>query len=138
MDGILGMDILETTNELVGEHQHCLERELATAKVEEVLQAWSKEIEHHDVEFAFRLICVDSGNTGIARERLIDLGFTFEDGEFNRHMFEFNGSFLAGVDVGSLGDQPESHSPIIPLTYVDSTEAATTNPPLQTIFTCHT
>jgi hypothetical protein len=40
MNDVLGMDILKTANELIGEHQHRFERELATAEIEEVFQAW--------------------------------------------------------------------------------------------------
>jgi len=102
VDSILRVYVFQTANELVGEHQHCFKREPATAEVEEVFQAWSKEIKYYDVEFAFRLIGVDSGNTCTARERFIDVGFTLEDGGVDRHMLEFDSNFFPGVDVGSL------------------------------------
>lgn len=41
MDDMLRVDILETSKELVGKHQHRLQGELTTAKIEQVLEAWS-------------------------------------------------------------------------------------------------
>ena len=77
MNDVLGMNILKTANELIGEHQHSFKRELATAEVEEVFQAWSQQIKHQGLEIALCLISVNSWNTGTARKRSIDVGFTF-------------------------------------------------------------
>ena len=45
----LGMDIFETAKELVDDDQHSLERELATAEVEEVFQTRAQKIKHHGI-----------------------------------------------------------------------------------------
>ena len=71
MDGIIGVDILKTTKELVGKHQHCFEKELATAKVEGVFQTWSEKIEHQGIVFAFAYIGVNSWNA-VPPQRGID------------------------------------------------------------------
>ena len=42
VDEGLGVDVLDTGNELIGQQQDCLQRELAVAEVEQVLQAGSK------------------------------------------------------------------------------------------------
>lgn len=63
----LRVDGLKTADELVGEHQHRLERELAAAEAEEVFQAWSEKVEHHGVVVALLTEPVDlryAGPTG--------------------------------------------------------------------------
>ena len=52
VDERLGVDVLDARDELVREEQHRLQRELAVAEVEEVLQARSQQIEHHGVVVA--------------------------------------------------------------------------------------
>lgn len=44
MDDALGMDVFETVKELIGEHQHGLEREFAAAVVEKIFQTRPQEI----------------------------------------------------------------------------------------------
>ena len=78
MDDALGMDIFETVKELVDEHQHSLERELATAEVEKVFQTRPQKIKHHRVIFAFRLISVDLWNTDATRKGSIGISFAFQ------------------------------------------------------------
>jgi len=56
MDDALGMDVFETVKELVDEHQHGLERELAAAEVEKVFQTRPQKIKHHHVILRFSLI----------------------------------------------------------------------------------
>lgn len=52
--------LLQTANELVSEHRHCFERELAITQIEQVFQTWAQEVKPHGVEFTFHLISVDS------------------------------------------------------------------------------
>jgi len=80
MDDILGVNILETMEKLVGKYQHRLEGELATTKIEKVLQTRSQKIEHHGLVFAFKQIIVNAWNTGTTRKRSVDIGFSFEEG----------------------------------------------------------
>ena len=45
---------------------------------------------------------MDSWDTGTTREGSVDIGFSFQEGGIDRHMLEFDGNFVASVDVGSL------------------------------------
>ena len=47
MNYMFRMDAVEAVNELVGNHQHCLERESAPAKAEEIFQTCAEEIKDH-------------------------------------------------------------------------------------------
>ena len=75
MDDVLGMDVFETTNELVGQHQNRLKGELAAAKVEKVLQTWPQEVKNHTIVFAFRIMKVYTWNSGAASKLTIALDF---------------------------------------------------------------
>lgn len=101
MDDDLEMDISETMNELVGEHQHGLERELATAEIEKVFQTRAQEIHHCGLVFAFEQIGVNAWNTDTARKRSVDIGFSFEEGGIDRDVFEFDGDLFTSIDAGS-------------------------------------
>lgn len=46
MNYLFRMDVPETVNELVGNHQYCLEREFAPAKVQGIFQTWAEEIKN--------------------------------------------------------------------------------------------
>lgn len=72
--------MLETVKKLVGKHQYGLEREPATAEIEEVLQAGSQEIKYHGIVFAFEQIGMNAWNTDTAGKRSVDIGFSFEEG----------------------------------------------------------
>lgn len=100
MDDITRMDILQTTKELVNQHQDCFEREFATAKIEKVFQTWTQEIKHHGVILALSRIGVHSWDTSATGKRLIDVGFTFEEGGIDRNVLQFDGHLVTGVDIG--------------------------------------
>lgn len=102
MDDALGMDVFETVKELIGEHQHGLEREFAAAVVEKIFQTRPQEIEHHRVVFTFGLIRVDSWNTGTTGKGSIDVDFAFEERGIDEYVFEFDGDFITSIDVDSL------------------------------------
>ena len=102
MNDTMGVDILQPTNELVGEHQDCFEGEFATTIVEKVFQTRAQQIEHHGVIFALGRIGVDSWNTSTTRKRSIDVGFAFEKGRINGCMFELDGNLVTRVNIGSL------------------------------------
>jgi len=138
MDDTLGMNVLKTANELIGKHQHRFERELATAEVEEVFQAWPQQIKHQGVKVALCLISVNSWNTGTTRKGSIDLGFKFEEGGIDRDVFEFDGDLFASINAGSwkvMSLMNPLQSLRMLITYVHSAEASPTDPPLKLIFT---
>lgn len=141
MDDIIGVDILQATNELVGKHQHRFEREFATAEIEKILQTRAQQIKHHGIVFALGHIGVNSRNTGTTRKRSIEFGLTFEEGRIDGDVFKFDSNLVTGVDVGSLCAVNESQEAIvtrcIAFTYINIPKAASTDPTLQTIFTGH-
>lgn len=49
MDKRLGVYVLNSGDELIGQKEHSLQGELSVAKVEQILQARPKEIEHHGI-----------------------------------------------------------------------------------------
>jgi hypothetical protein len=53
VDEGLGVDVLDPGDELIGQEQNGLQRELAVAKVEEVFQTGSEQIENHGIVVAF-------------------------------------------------------------------------------------
>ena len=44
------------THHLIRQHEHCLDRELAAAEIEEVLQAGTEQVDHHHVVLALDAI----------------------------------------------------------------------------------
>ena len=109
MDDIMSMDVLQTTKELVDEHQDCFERKLAAAEVEEVFQTWTQQVKNHRVILAFMRVGVDPGNTDATRKRSVDVSFTFEERGVDRNVFEFYGYLVTRVDIGCLYTVSESY-----------------------------
>ncbi len=109
----MGMDVLQTTDKLVGKHQDCFERELATTEVEEVFQARTEQIKHHSIILALSHIGVNSRNTSTTRKRSIDFSFTFEEGRIDGYMFKFDGNLVTRVHVGSLCAVSESQEVVL-------------------------
>ena len=54
VDEGLGVDVLDTRNQLVGQKQDSLEGELPVAEVEQVLQRGAEQVENHGVVVALR------------------------------------------------------------------------------------
>ena len=57
------MDKLYTLQHLNGQHQHRLQRELATAVLEEILQAGAKQVNCHDVVVTLLAKVMDLGKS---------------------------------------------------------------------------
>jgi len=60
--------------QLVSQQQDCLERELAVAKVEEVLERRTEKVDDHCVVVTFGAEPPDEGDTDATCKRLVDLG----------------------------------------------------------------
>ena len=56
MNYLFRMNEAEAVNELAGNHQYCLEREFAPAKVKEVFQTWAEEIKTHKIKVVFSAV----------------------------------------------------------------------------------
>jgi len=59
------------TYHLISQHDHGLDREFATAEVEQVLQARPQKINHHDIVFPLDAIPPQVGDTGCRRSKEI-------------------------------------------------------------------
>jgi hypothetical protein len=93
-----------TTHELVGEEQSRLERELAVAKVEQVLERRPEQVEDHGVVVAFDAEPAHERDADAAGEGLVDLGLVLELRVLGLDGFELDGDFLARDDVDAEVD----------------------------------
>jgi hypothetical protein len=119
VDEGLGVDVLDAGDELVGQKQDGLQRELAVAEVEQVLQAGAEQVENHGIIVALSTEPADEGDADASGERLVDTGLILELGVLGLDALELDGNLLTGDDVGSE---------------VDITEGATTNLAADAVF----
>ena len=68
VDEGLGVDVLNSGDELVGEQEDRLQRELSVAEVEEILQAGSEEIQNHGIVVTLSTEPADEGDADAASE----------------------------------------------------------------------
>lgn len=108
VDEGLGMDVLDAGDELIGEEEHRLQRELAVAEVKEIFQAGSEQVEHHGVVITLGAEPTHEGDADAASQRLVDAGFILELGMLGLDGFELDGNLLARDDVGAQVDVAEA------------------------------
>ena len=101
VDEGLGMDVLDAGDELVGEEEDGLEGELAVAEVEEVLEGWAEQVEHHGVVVTFRAEPSDERDADAAGERLVDAGLVLQLRVLGLDALEFDGDLFTRDDVGA-------------------------------------
>jgi hypothetical protein len=101
VDERLGVDVLDSGDELVGEEQNGLEGELAVAEVEQVLQRGTKEIQDHGIVVALGTKPADEGNADTTCEGLVDAGLVFELRVLGLDALKLDGDLLAGDDVSA-------------------------------------
>lgn len=101
VDEGLGVDVLDAGDELVREEQDGLQRELAVAEVEEILQAGAEEIQDHSIVVALGAEPADKGDADAAGERLVDAGLILELGVLGLDALELDGNLLTRDDVGT-------------------------------------
>lgn len=123
VDERLGMDVLDSGDELVGQEEHRLQRELAVAEVEEVLEAGPEEIQDHRIVVTFRAKPADKGDANSTGEGLVDAGFVLELGMLGLDALELDGDLLARDDVGSQVDVAKRAGPDLPADPVLVTDA---------------
>lgn len=92
---------------LVGKEQHSLERELAVAEIEEVLEGWTKEVDDHGVVVAFLAVPSDKGDTDAACERLVDFCLVLELRVLSLDRLELDGYLFARDDINAEVDVAE-------------------------------
>lgn len=98
------MDVFDTRNELIGKEQHSLQRELAVAEVEQILQTRSEEVDDHSVVVTLSTEPTHEGNANTTGKGLVDTGFIFELGVLCFDALEFDGNFFSRDDVGAYVD----------------------------------
>ena len=101
VDKRLCVDVLDAGDELVGKQQDRLERELAVAEVEEILERRAEQIQDHGVVVALGSEPADEGDTHTTGEGLINAGLIFELGVLGFDALELDGNLLARDDVGT-------------------------------------
>lgn len=101
------MNVFDTRYELVGQQEHCLQREFAVAEVEEILQAGPKQIENHGIIVTFGAEPTNKGNANTSSERLVNTGFIFQLGMLGLDRLQLNGDLFARDDIGSEIDVTE-------------------------------
>ena len=101
MDEGLGMDILDTGDELVGEEENGLQGEFAVAEIEQILQAGSEEVEDHSIIVALGSEPADEGDANTASKRLVHAGFILKLGVLGLDALELDSDLFAGDDVGA-------------------------------------
>ena len=102
-----GVDVFDPRNQLVGQEQNGLERELAVAEVEQVFQAGAEKIQNHGVVVALRSEPANKGDTDTASKRLVDTGLVFKLGMLCLDTLKLDGDLLTGNDVGAEVDITE-------------------------------
>ena len=79
MNEVLVVNVLESSDHLVSQHEDGFEGETTTAEVEEILQTRSKQIHHKDVVVALVLTKPpDLGDSHSSRQDAVDLAFVEE------------------------------------------------------------
>lgn len=107
VDEGLGVDVLDTRNELVRQEEDGLERELPVTEVEEILQTGAEEIEDHGVVVTLGSEPADEGDSNAASQRLVNASLILELGMLGLNALELDSNLLAGDDVGAKVDVAE-------------------------------
>ena len=101
MDERLGMDVLDSRDELVRKKQDSLQGEFAVAEVEEVFQAGSQEIKDHGVVVTFRPEPADKGDSHSSCQRFVHTCFIFELWMLGFDALKLDGDLFSRDDVGT-------------------------------------
>lgn len=101
VDEGLGVDVFDAGDELVGEEQDSLQRELAVAEVEEIFQTRAEKIQDHGIVVALGSEPADEGDTNTTGERLVHTGFILQLRVLSLDALELDGNLLARDYVGA-------------------------------------
>ena len=108
MDEGFGVDVFDPGDELIGKEEDGLQREFAVAKVEEIFQTGSKQVQNHGIVVTFSSKPANEGNPNSSGQRFIDASLIFELGMLGLDGFEFDGNFFPRYDVRSKVDVTEA------------------------------
>ena len=92
------------THKLIGEQKDSLERELAVAEVEEVLEGGAEEIHNHRVVVALGAEPPDEWHADTTRKCLVHFGLIFKLRVLGFDRLELDGDLFAGDDVDTEVD----------------------------------
>ena len=101
VDERLCVDVLDAGDELVGKKQDRLERKLAVAEVEEILERRAEQIQDHGVVVTLSSEPADKRNAYAASKRLVDTGLILKLGVLGLDALKLDGDLFAGDDVGT-------------------------------------
>lgn len=116
VDEGFGMDVLDAGYKLVGQQQDGLERELAVAEVEEILQTGPEQVDDHGIVITFSTEPTHERDTDTTSKGLVNTGFILQLGVLCLDAFELDGNFLARDDVGTY-ECPSVKSPFLLLSF---------------------
>ena len=107
------VDVLDSLDGLVGNHENCFKSELALAVGKEVLEGLSKQVHDHNVLAAFDSVVVDLGNglaedCGVRMEPEIDLALRVKLLVLGIDLFKLDGDFVSSLLIDSLPNLSES------------------------------
>lgn len=103
----LGVDVLDAGDELVGQEKYSLERELSVAKVEEIFQTGTEEVENHGIVIALGSKPADKWDANATGKGLVDASLIFKLGVLGLDALELDGNLFSGDDVGTKVDVTE-------------------------------
>lgn len=104
VDEGLGVDVLNSGNELVGEQEDGLKRELAVAEVEQVFEGRPEEIKNHGVVVALGAEPANEGDANTTRKGLVDASLVLKLGVLGLDGLKLDGNLLARNDVSAEVD----------------------------------
>jgi hypothetical protein len=101
VDKGLGVNVLDTGDELIGKEQDGLQGKLAVAEVEKVLQTGAKKVQNHGVVVALGAEPADEGDADTAGEGLVDTSLIFQLRVLSLDALELDGNLFARDYVGT-------------------------------------
>lgn len=107
VDEGLGVDVLDAGDKLICQQENGLERELAVAEVEQILQTGSEEVQDHGVVVTFCSEPTDERDADTAGEGLVDTGLVLQLRVLGLNALELDSDLFAGDDVGAEVDITE-------------------------------
>lgn len=103
----LGMDVLNSRDELIGQEKDRLQGELPVAEVKEILQTGTQEVQDHGIVITFGTKPADEGNTDATSQGLVDTGLVLELRVLGLDTLKLDGNLLSRDDISAQVDIPE-------------------------------
>lgn len=108
VDEGLGVDVLDTGDQLISKEEDGLEGELSVAEVEEIFQTGAEKVEDHGIVVTLGTEPADKWDTDTTSEGLVDTSLIFELRVLGFDGLELDGDLFARDDVGSEVDVSET------------------------------